>query len=101
MRLEPFKAFGIATQEHTQKHECNELSKTPLQKYFSLRKFLGWKATQVVLKFIIDYIHEGRLVASLESVETLRQVSVGCQARTSNGLLILAGFLSLSMNSYS
>ena len=50
MRLEPFKAFGIATQVHMQKHECNELSKTPIQKYFSLRKFLGWKATQVVLK---------------------------------------------------
>ena len=59
MRLVTFEAFGIATQVHTQKHECNELSKSPLQNYFSPRKFLGWKAIQVALKFIMDYIREG------------------------------------------
>ena len=42
----------------------------------------------------MDYIREGRLVASLESVQTLRQLSVGCQAGTSNWLLVLPGFLS-------
>ena len=38
----------------------------------------------------MDYIREDRLVASLESVQTLRQLSVDYEAGTSNGLLVLA-----------
>ena len=38
----------------------------------------------------MDYIREDRLVASLESVQTLRQLSVDYEAKTSNGLLMLA-----------